>query len=130
MAEHPNQAIVRRGFEAFNAGDLSTLAEIIADDAVQVMGGDNIFSGEHKGREAILEMYLRLAQETDGTFRAELQEVFANDHLAVAVYRAQGRRKGRALDQRVALVFEMEHGRAIRMTDLPVDAAVGDAFLA
>lgn len=129
MAEHPNQTLVRRGFEAFNAGDMQTLAELIAQDAVQVMPGDNILSGDHKGREAIFELYLRLAQETGGTFRADLQDVFANDHMAVAVYRVSGQRDGRALDQRSALVFEIHNGQATRLTDLPLDTAALDAFL-
>lgn len=130
MAEHPNQTLVRRGFEAFNAGDINTLSELIADDAVQVMPGSNPLAGEHKGRQAVLTMYGRLAQETEGTFRAELLDVYANDHLAVAIYRASGQRQGRSLDQRSALLFEIEHGQAVRLTDLPLDAAIVDAFLA
>ena len=39
MAEHPNETLVRRGFTAFNTGDIPALSEIIADDAVQVSGG-------------------------------------------------------------------------------------------
>jgi hypothetical protein len=42
MAEHPDVALVKRGYEAFNSADVSTLTEIIADDAVQTMVGDDI----------------------------------------------------------------------------------------
>ena len=67
MAEQPNQLLVRRGFEAFSTGDMDTLVQIIADDAVQIMPGNNVIAGEHKGREAILAMYARLFEETGGT---------------------------------------------------------------
>ena len=84
--------LVRRGFQAFNTGDVETLSGIFADDAVQVMGGNNLLRGEHKGREAILSMYGRLAEHTGGTFQAGLQMVVANDSTAVAIYRgANGR---------------------------------------
>lgn len=130
MAEHPNAARIRRGFAAFNVGDIDTLSELITEDAVQGMPGDHQLSGDHKGRQAIFEMYMRLAQVTDGTFRADLEAVYADDHVAVAIYRATGRRNGRALDQRSALIFEMIDGRATRLTDVPQDIDEVNAFLA
>jgi uncharacterized protein len=128
MAEHPNQALVRRGFEAFNKGDMDTLTQIIADDAVQMMPGNNQFSGEHKGRDNILAMYGRLMEETGGTFKADLETVYANDHNAVGIYHATAERKGKKLDERVALLFEIVNGKAVRLTDIPEDAAVEDKF--
>jgi hypothetical protein len=130
MAEHPNQELVRRGFQAFNEGDMMTLTELIADDAVQVMAGDNMFSGEHKGRDAILGMYAELFQETGGTFRAELQGVHANDQMAVAIYRGTGTRGTKVIDQLNALVFEIVDGLAVRLTDLAEDITAWDEFLA
>src|SRR6059058_3380382 len=83
MSEHPNVELIRRGFAAFNEGDLATLRQIIAKDAVQHMPGHNRLSGEHKGVDDILTMYGQMAQLTAGDFRAELEEVYANDHRAV-----------------------------------------------
>ena len=128
MAEQPNQLLVRRGFEAFNSGDIDTLVEIIADDAVQIMPGTNIVSGEHKGREAILVMYARLFQETAGTLEVHLEGTYATGSTVVAVYRGTAKRNGRSLDQHHALVFEIEHGQAVRLTDLPADIAADDLF--
>lgn len=130
MAEHPNQVLVRRGFQAFNEGDMVALTELIADDAVQVMAGDNMFSGEHKGRDAILGMYAEIFQETGGTFQADLQAVYANDQMAVAIYRGTGTRGTKVIDQRNALLFEIVDGLAVRLTDMPDDIAAWDEFLA
>src|SRR4051794_15815334 len=44
-----NVKLVRRGFEAFNKGDVKTLTDIIAADCVQHVPGKNRFSGDHKG---------------------------------------------------------------------------------
>jgi ketosteroid isomerase-like protein len=128
MAEQPNQLLVRRGFEAFNAGDIATLVEIIADDAVQIMPGHNIVAGEYKGREAILAMYARLFEETAGTLKVDLEATYAAGNRVVAIYHGTATRHGRSLDQRNALVFEIERGQAVFLTDLPADLAAADLF--
>jgi ketosteroid isomerase-like protein len=128
MTEQPNQLLVRRGFEAFTTGDIDTLVEIIADDAVHVMPGDNTISGEHKGREAILAMYGRLFEETAGTLKVVLQDTFAAGNTVVAVYQGTAQRNGRSLDTRNALVFEIEHGQAVRLTELAADLDATNLF--
>jgi len=128
MAEHPNVTLVRRGFEAFNAGDIATLTEMIATDAIQHMPGDNQLSGEHKGRDSILAMYGQMAELTNGTLRVDLEHVYANDHRAVAVYRAHGTRHGRMVEEKHALVFEIMDGKSIDMDDIALEGRVDDAF--
>ena len=128
MAEQPNQLLVRRGFEAFTTGDIDTLVEVIADDAVQVMPGNNVIAGEHKGRDAILAMYGRLFEETAGTLKVVLEATYAAGDNVVAIYRGTATRNGRSLDQRNALVFEIEHGQAVRLTDMPDDLDAANVF--
>src|SRR4051794_9909952 len=66
-----NVALIRKGFKAFNKADLTTLTGILASDCVHHMPGQNRFSGDHKGRDAVLGMYGELGELTGGTFRAE-----------------------------------------------------------
>ncbi|MEV6876308.1 nuclear transport factor 2 family protein [Amycolatopsis sp. NPDC051128] len=128
MAEHQNATLVRRGYEAFSAGDLGTLSEIIAPDAVQHMPGHNTFSGDHKGRDSILAMYGQLAERSGGTLKVELEEVYANDDEVVTVYHVTGRREGKQLDTRHALVFRIRDGKAAELTDVSSDEAADDNF--
>lgn len=128
MAEHPNAALIRRGFAAFNTGDVATLTEVIAGDAIQHMPGRNRFTGDHKGIESILAMYGQVAETTGGTYQANLEEVYANDHRVVAIYRSQATRGSRHLDERHALVFEIMDGRVVDLDDTTLDGKVDDAF--
>jgi hypothetical protein len=128
MSEHANVALIRRGFAAFNEGDVVTLTEVIAKDAVHHMPGHNRFSGDHKGIDEILTMYGEIAKLTEGDFRAELEEVYANDHRAVAIYRMQGTRGSRRLDERSAMCFEILDGKAIDLDDISLDGNVNDDF--
>ena len=39
-----NVALIRRGFQAFNTGDMTTLTELLAKDCVQHLAGNNRFN--------------------------------------------------------------------------------------
>ena len=94
------------------------------------MPGHNTFSGDHKGRDAILAMYGQLAERSGGTLRVELEEVYANDEEVITVYHSTGTRDGKQLDTRHALVFRMRDGKATELTDVSSDEAADDNFWA
>ena len=85
MSDHPNVELAHRGYGAFGAGDMATLTELIAEDAVWHVGGRNELTGDYKGREAIFGLFGRLAQDTEGTLKIELHDVLANDDHIVAL---------------------------------------------
>jgi ketosteroid isomerase-like protein len=131
MAEHPDVTLVRRGYEAFSAGDVATLSEIIAPDATQRDPGSGPLSGEHRGRDAILEFYGRLASETDGSFKAELDHLYTDGQgKVVADQRATARRQGRSLDVRGCLIFTVADGTARDIHGCLEDLEAWDEFWA
>ena len=129
MAEHPDVTLVKRGYAAFNAADIATLTELIADDAVQTMVGNNIVSGEFKGRDNILGMYGKIAEVTNGTYKVEVEQTFTDGNgTVVVVHRQTAEREGKRLDNRQALVFRIEGGKVVSLTDTSDDVALDDAF--
>src|SRR4051794_5414356 len=100
-----NVTLIRRGFEAFNTGDVATLKKIMTSDCVQHMSGSNRFTGDHKGLDNMLKMYGELGALTNGTFRATLNDVYATDHGVIATFTSTGTRNGRNLEQKNALAF-------------------------
>src|SRR5271170_524090 len=78
--EAQNIAVVRRGYEAFAKGDIETLKTLFATNATLHSVPAGILQGNYRGVQAILELFGRLAHETDGTVRAELQTW---PHLAI-----------------------------------------------
>ncbi|MDX6286930.1 MAG: uncharacterized protein QOG53_2415 [Frankiales bacterium] len=125
-----NVETIRRGFEAFNKGDAETLTEIIATDCVQHVGGNNRFSGDHKGRDNMLTMYGEMGSLTDGTMQAVLGDVYATEHGVVALYTATAMRNGKSLNEKMALVFQLVDGKAVDLDDVPLNGKVNDAFWA
>ena len=89
---HPNEEVVRRGFEAFSTGDMAALNDLFADDIVWHAPGRNPLSGDHKGKEAVFETFRQLFEMTGGTFKVELHDVLAHS-LSGAAIQLQGARK-------------------------------------
>ncbi len=95
MAEHPNAQLVRKGYDAFTRGDMDTLRGLMAADATHHVPGTGILSGDFKGQDAILDMYRRLGEETEGTFRVELRQVLVDGRgHAVTLHRFTADRRG------------------------------------
>ena len=131
MSEHPDVALVRRGYEAFSAGDMATLSQIIAADATQFQPGTGAVSGDHKGRDAILEFYGQLAAGTDGTFRVELERLHTDGQgRVVALHRATAQRQGRSLNTSASLIFTISNGMAVDIHGCQEDIDAWDAFWA
>jgi hypothetical protein len=108
---------------------MAALAELLDENASQHMDGSNqVFSGDHHGRDNLFAMYARLGEASGGTFRAELEHVWANDDTAVALYRAVAERDGKQLDVRNALVFSISNGKVTKLVDIPDDVDEQDAF--
>ncbi len=127
---HPNEELVRRGFDAFNSGDVNMLRELFHQDAVWHAPGRNPVAGDHQGVEAILGFFARTMERTGGTFRVELHDVVANDEHAVAIYVSRGQREGRTLDNKNVLVSHIRNGRLTETWQLSEDQYTADEFLA
>ena len=125
---HPNEEIVRSGFDAFAKGDVDTLRQLFDQDAVWHVPGRSPLSGDHRGMDAILGFLARTMELTGGTFRAEVHEVVANDEHAVAIYVTRGERAGRTLEARNVLVSHIRNGKLAEAWLLSADLYAVDEF--
>jgi len=126
-----NAAIVRRGYAAFNAGDLKTLVELFGDDVAWHIPGTSPLAGDVAGREAVFARLGRYRAETGGTFRAELKRVLTDeDGRVVGIHHSVAERGGRQLDVYCCVVFELENGRIVAGREHVYDLDAWDAFWA
>jgi len=106
MAEHPHVALVRRIQQAMSAGDLATLEQMYTRDCVVYLPGDHPLAGEHKGRDAVLNVARRMHEETKGTLRLEPPQLFTDGRGHVIVLnRLTAERRGRRHDAARAVNF-------------------------
>jgi ketosteroid isomerase-like protein len=92
MSEHPHVTLLRGAYEAFGKGDIAALDDVFAEDIRWHEPGRNQLSGTYEGRTAVYEMFGRLMEITEGSFRMEVRTVLADDDHAVSVVDSSARR--------------------------------------
>ncbi len=124
---HPNADLVRKGFEAFAAGDMATLDAIMADDIAWHASGTGVIAGDFEGKQAVFGSFARIPQEAD-SFSQEVHAILADDDHVVALVNATATRRGATATLAQVFVFHVEDGKAKEIWVTPFDQAAADAF--
>jgi hypothetical protein len=53
MADHPNVELLRRGYAAYNTGDMATINELFADDIEWHVPGRSELAGDYHGKDEV-----------------------------------------------------------------------------
>ena len=128
MRDHPNAVLVRHCYDAFAAGELDRLRDVLADDAVWHEPGRSPIGGDHKGPAGVAAFMQRLGVLSGGTLSVELIDVMVNAERAVAIQRVTARAGEVALDVIDALDFEIHNGRITEISVYQQDAYAFDEF--
>jgi uncharacterized protein len=128
MGAKENAAIIRRGYAAFNSGDMNTLKELFDESAVWHSPGRGSLAKDYKGRDATFAYFGQLAQRSAGTFRAELRHLVADDERAVGIHHNSGQRDGKHLSVDCCIVFELKDGRVTEAWENFRDLYAWDEF--
>lgn len=116
MAEHPHAMLVRKGYDAFTRGDMDTLRGMMASDCTHHVPGSHMLSGDYKGQNAVMELYGKLFEETNGTFKVELSHILVDGRgHAVSMHRYTAERNGKRIEQNGCLIFRIVGDK---MTDI------------
>jgi ketosteroid isomerase-like protein len=121
-------ALVRRGYEAFNSGDVETLKDLFAPDAVWRVGGSGGLAGVKQGSEEIMAYFGDLFTRSGGTAKAELQDVIAGESHTVALQTSQAQRNGQSMEQHGVIVFTLADGKVTEFNEFQEDTAKASDF--
>lgn len=125
---HPNEDLVRRGYEAFGRGDMATLNELFSDDLVWHVPGHNPLSGDFRGKDEVFSTFQKVGELSGGTFKLDIHAILADDEHAVALTRSIGQREGKSLEDNTVQVFHLKDGKVTEQWLYPGDAEATDAF--
>ncbi len=59
ITEHPNAALVRNAYEAFNTADMEALTEAFDESGSWYTPGRSLIAGEYRGRDAVFAQFGR-----------------------------------------------------------------------
>ena len=128
---HPNEDLLQGFLDAYAKNERDAVGTSLAENAVWHVGGTHRFSGDYRGRDAILEYFDRVGSETGGTLQLEPIELMANDDRGAAFLRVTGEREGKRLDVTMAEAFQFDReGRIREFWAHATDQDAVDAFWA
>ncbi len=127
---HPNEILIRSGYEAFKAGDIPGVLKIFASDISWTIPGRSPLAGTYTGPDEVLSFFQKLAEQTAGTFELELIDVLAGDKHVAAIVKIRAQRGDRTLDTSGVHLWTIANGHATRFVGLPQDQYVDDEFFA
>ena len=125
---HKNERLIRDAYEAMARGDGSVLASLLTPSTEWIIRGEGELADTYTGPDEIFDFWKLVARKTGGGPRLQLDDVLANDQRAVALVTVTGSRKGRALNERQIVVFELD-GDKVRTASFVYERPwVYDAF--
>ena len=106
--EQKNIELVKKGYEAFSAGDVDTVMSLFDDNIEWVQPGDSAISGTYRGKAELSEYLSRLAEKS---VTVKLNRLLADGDTVVALTEVTvGYESGRDAD-----VFTLRDGKTVRV---------------
>jgi ketosteroid isomerase-like protein len=128
-----NAALLRHAFEAFNRAGIDAVLDLMHPE-VEVVDLPQVPEERHRRGRAAIAAWFRSLDEIWDRLRLDAEEVTELDDervLAVVRFSGHARSSGVEIDQRVATVFTVREGKAVRWRICPTrDEAVADATAA
>jgi hypothetical protein len=79
---HPNEDLLRRGYEAFATGDIDTVLSVFSHDIAWHVGGSNQTSGEYHGHQEVMGFFVKLMELSGGSFRLDVHDILGMTRMA------------------------------------------------
>lgn len=126
---HPNEDLVREGYAAFGRGDIDALQrKFFAEDVRYHVPGKSPLGGDYEGVAQVLGWLAHQFKLSEGTIRAEVHDVVANDEHAVSLITVRGERAGRQLEDNSVQVFHIHDSKVSEVWSHPADLYAVDEF--
>lgn len=127
---HPNEKLIRAGFESFVSGDFTAMSDFFDDAIVLHVGGSSVLAGRYEGKAATLAWFARVAELTEGTVRLDIRDVLANDEHAIVLTTTRAKLGDRTLDEHGVVVFELRDEKVTQAWMFSDDQEKIDSFFA
>ncbi len=82
VSEQENKELIKKGYEAFAAGDVETVMSLFDDDVEWVQPGESVVSGTFHGKTEVMEYMGRLAEKS---LTVKLKRMIADGDTVVAI---------------------------------------------
>jgi ketosteroid isomerase-like protein len=127
---HPNEALIREGYDAFVAGDIERVAGLLDPDIGWHVGGSSPLSGDYKGHAELMGLFARLAEYTDGSISIIARDILTSEDHVIVLTTMTGKRGDRRLEDDGVAVFKVVDGKAVEVWVFAENQGAIDSFFA
>jgi ketosteroid isomerase-like protein len=128
---HPNEELLRKGYEAFATYDLDTIRALFADDIVwHVVGGRNQLAGTIKGKDEVFGWFAKLLTLSEGTFKIDVHDIIANDKHVVVLSHDTAQRGDKHLSVDAVAIYHVANNQVTEAWFYNSDVYADDEFFA
>jgi uncharacterized protein len=127
-AAESNAALIVSGYEAFSRGDIQSVLAVFAEDILWHVPGRGPLSRDYRGHTEVLGFFDHFMRLSDGTFRLQIDEVFAKGDRVVILCTETAQRGSRSWSSPQVHVWTVKDGRAIAFREYEGDQQGEDEF--
>jgi ketosteroid isomerase-like protein len=80
-----NIELARKAYAAFDEADMAAVMATIADDCLWHAGPLGSLAGDHKGKAAVGEFFMKFGQLTQGNYKVEIHDILADEEHTVVL---------------------------------------------
>ena len=126
--EQANAALITGAYEAFSRGDVKGVFAAFAEDIFWHVPGRGPLSRDYRGHAEVLGFFEHFMSLSGGTFRLQIDEVFAKDDRVVVLCTETAQRAGQSWTSSNVHVWTVRDGRAVAFCEYEGDEQGEDEF--
>jgi uncharacterized protein len=127
-SETNNVGLIRSAYAAFARGDVQAVLAAFAEDILWHIPGRGPLSRDYRGHAEVLRFFQHFMELSKGTFRIELDEVFAKGDRVVVLCTEAARRGTKEWSSPQVHVWTVRNGRAVVFWQFQGDQQSEDEF--
>jgi ketosteroid isomerase-like protein len=129
MSVNQNIERARKGYQAFDKGDLDTIRELLDRDVVWHVTGRSRFARDYHGIDDLFgNFFAPIISETGGTLKNEVHDILASDDHVIVLFTQRAERNGKKIEVRFAQIQHVRNGKVTESWFLTDDAYALDDF--
>jgi ketosteroid isomerase-like protein len=111
-----NVDLVRRGWQAYESGDLSAVLEMLSPDMVTHVGSPMPVAGTYHGPEGFLQVTIDWAEGFDDLVMTSEEFIDAGGQVVVrSLHKSRGAESGAPVETAIWYVFTVQAGKAVHV---------------
>ena len=124
-----NIDLARKGYAAFETGDIETVRNLLSDQVVWHIFGSGPLAGDYTGKQAVMELFGKYMALIDSQ-STEIHDIVANDQHTVMMGTLKVSRQGRSFEQKITDVIHPDsEGRVQEFWRFFEDQGKADEFM-